>query len=175
MTDRGDPWVAVADLLDAQIWAADNRARDAQIAEQVAADRATWTLVDRIRASRRGRPIRAHLAGGHIVGGVIETVGDAWLFLTLPTGAVHALVQLDAITLVSGLTDASRSGPIDPLARPGIQVRAWLDQGAGVTLLLRHGQTLTTHVQHVQSDHLDVASPEGAVIPLASVAAIVAR
>lgn len=175
MTDRGDPWAALADLLDAQAWAAENRARDAQVAEQVDADRATWTLADRLRASRRGRPLRAHLVGGHIVGGVPETIGEDWLFLALPTGAVHALVSLDAIASLTGLPDAVRPGPADPLARPGIQVRAWREDGAAVTLLLRDGQTLTTHVRHVQSDHLDVSTPEGAVIPLAAVAAILVR
>lgn len=110
-----------------------------------------------------------------MVAGTVAAVGEQWVLLALPTGAIHALAQLAEIVAVSGLTDAGRQAPADPLARAGIQVRAWQQDGTAITVLLRDGRAITSTVWHVQVDHLDLATPEADVMALSAIAGIVAR
>lgn len=83
------------------------------------AERAQLTLVDRLRGNV-GREVTVHLGADLRLTGTIDDAGPEWLALHETGASARAIIPLDAIALVRGLSARVRPAPQSPVPGPGL-------------------------------------------------------
>lgn len=97
-------WELLFADLEAQAAAQDAAEADALVAELTRAEHATMTLAERFRAAL-GTEVVLDLAAGEPVRGTVLEAATEWILLRgiAPSGPLHHLVPLSAVSGVSGL------------------------------------------------------------------------
>lgn len=146
--------------------------RDAEVADYIAVDRATWRLAARINGSC-GRWIDVQCAGGHHIAGRVDDVGDAHAQLVGRRSDIPIVLMLHSIHTVCGL--ASSSMPMGEHPRLlGSILREWKADGVPVTAALVSGSSVNGVIAHVHKDHVDLTTASGDVtIAHAAIAALI--
>lgn len=147
--------------LEAQLDAADAAALGAQVSELTRAERASITLVDRLRGSQGAR-VDVHLAhadrtgGADVVRGVVVDVAEQWVLLE--DGPWQHLVPLVGVAHAGGLR---------PRASPGGGVLRRLGLGHALRALARDrvavrvdttGGLVVGRIEVVGSDYVEMTS-----------------
>lgn len=146
-------WEALFDDLEARFAALRAEELPAVVAELTRAERATVTLVGRVRASL-GRELRVRVRSGETVLGELLDAGAEWLLLG--AGPRRVLVPVHAVVHVRGLADL-----VEPEGAPprrlglGHALRALARDRVPVRLLA-HGTVLRGRIELVGADHLEL-------------------
>ncbi|HWS59034.1 MAG TPA: hypothetical protein VN257_10875 [Actinotalea sp.] len=140
--------------MEHQLDAAAVQDRADQVAELTRTERASVTLVDRLRA-QAGSPLVLELRGGERLRGAVADVAASWLLLV--DDRREHLVPVRAVAAVEGLVAASV--PPTLLARRlglGHALRA-VARDRAVVRVVAGSTVLVGRVDGVGADHLDVA------------------
>ncbi len=151
-------WDALFADLEAAAEAQNRLAFEADLADQVRAERAAITLTDRLRA-QTGSRLACHLVDGDWIEGVLVDAGADWLLLRSgPGGRRQCLVPVLAIGSLTGLSrGAAAPGVVARRLRLSVVLRALATARATVAMRLRSGQTLVGTIDRVGADHVDLA------------------
>ena len=163
-------WESLFADLEGQLAAAEQAARDGEVAELTRAEHASITLADRLRA-RVGAPVTLELLDGETLPGAPRTVATAWLLLDGQGAAGRAghLVPLAAIGAITGLSrhavpSASR---LDGLGL-GTVLRELQRDRARVVVRTAAGQA-AGRLARVGQDHLDLEETDRFPVTLRTV------
>lgn len=130
-------------------------------------------LASRVQASP-GAPVRLALLDGTEIRGRLARSGAGWVLVD--SGASEWLVQLDAVTLVEGLSGSSLPRELWPMVAR-LSVRSALRRIAGVdgscVVWLADGRQVTGTLGRVGADFVELGTPSApVVIPTAAIAAV---
>lgn len=151
-------WESLFADLEAAAEAQERLAFEAELADQVRAERAAITLTDRVRA-HLDRSLTCHLVDGQRIEGRVVDAGADWLLLASATvGTDRWLIPVPALEWVAGLSRGT-AAPGLLARRLGLSVvlRALAADRAGVLVRLRSGGMLGGTIDRVGADHLDLA------------------
>ncbi len=153
-------WESLFADLEAAAEGADQLAFEAELVDQVRAERATIALADRVRA-HAGGALTLHVIDGERAEGVVADSGVDWVLLRPAVGGSSArtLVPFAAVCAVEGLTRRAMPPGGVVAGRLGLSVvlRALATDRCGVRIRLRSGVMLGGTIDRVGADHLDLA------------------
>lgn len=151
----GVRWEALFADLEAQLEAAEAAGRGVDVADLIRAERATVTVVDRLRGSC-GAVVTLEVGAGETVSGTLLDVAEQWALIG--DGARRALVPVRAVVTVRGLGPYAAPDGGEVLRRLGLGhvLRALARDRASVRVLTS-GAEIVGRVEQVGADHLDLA------------------
>lgn len=129
----------------------------AEVADLARAERATVTLVERMKAQGVS-PLQLTVTDGSVVTGALIDVAQQWLLVAEHGRTGEVLVPTRAMTAVRGLSARAGedAGAVTRRLGLGHALRAIARDRAAVELRTMSG-TFTGTVDHVAADHLDLA------------------
>lgn len=152
-------WARLFADLEAQ-WDAEQAAENAgALASQARFEVGSLGLAERMRATL-GHPVRLSTTGAGQADGRLADLGTGW-FLVAEAAGREALVNADAVTLVSGAGRYAEPGPGGAVARKlnfRHAIRGLARDRARIQVRLSSGQTVDGTFDRVGSDAVDLAS-----------------
>ncbi len=152
-------WQDLFDDLEAQAAAQDAAEVRGEVADRTRRERGSLHLSDRLRPGTE-HPLAVQLAGAGTVRGRLSEVGPDWLLLTESAGR-EALLPLAAVLSVTGVGQRAEvsKGAGEVARRLDLRwvLRGLVRSRAGVTVVLGDGSAATGTLDHVGTDHVDLA------------------
>ncbi|WP_110241752.1 hypothetical protein [Nocardioides gilvus] len=167
MSDDADLFEFFDDL-EAEAEALAHRERVGDLADRGHSEYHEVPLAARLMAST-GQELAIEVLGIGPVQGELVRVGPDWC--AVQRGAVRWIIALDAVTVVRGASARAVPqvawGPVDRLGLRSA-LRRLADSGQACTIHLRDGARIEAGVRRVGADFVEVATPSGEPMLLAS-------
>ncbi|GAB3065554.1 hypothetical protein [Pedococcus soli] len=147
-------WDSLFDDLAAQWEAEERRELDAEVADRTRRERGVLGLYERLAAAGPS-PVGLTLRTGLVVSGQVADVGDGWVLVGAPGGAV-SLVPFAGVTAVTGLSSRAAGESVGRRFGLGYALRGLSRDRAVVAVIDAGGGQATGTIDGVGRDVLEL-------------------